>query len=498
MGTGDECPAYYGLGLARAIARRPPRWTATRRRELGCRRGRGAPHGSDAVDRPRPRTEHAHGLGIDEDTLTELYLAAAATVSRLAGSGRRADWRTARHLERAVIAAFRHEALGHWKSINAQKRRADRHAVSFDSERDGASHNPLERIFESDPRDELVARDWLAQLRGQVRDFWEPIILEGAQHKEAGDRLGVNKAQRQALYREGIEHLGRFRSLLEEGKVCQLRASAIVDLRAGTADAVTAERASAHLDCCLTCALQYDKQASALLRGILHLFPWPIIGRGVAWARELPVGRAAETAGGAGGVLLFGKGAAALCAGAVAAGVCATEFGVLPNPLRPPAEHEKSADSQKRSHPRRAATGGLTAALPPARSATTTTASDPASSASAGTKNTQQTAPRSRTNTATDDEAAAINEFDAEQAALRTKPKSSDNKPTATAARRPTGRQSSEFTAEPQTASSSASSASSASSSTEFSAPADSTSSSSGGSPSGGGSATSSTEFGGP
>ena len=70
--------------------------------------------------------------GIDRETLDELYLSAAATVSRLAASGERTDWRTPRHLERAAIAAFRHEALAHWKTVNAQKRRGDRDAAPFD------------------------------------------------------------------------------------------------------------------------------------------------------------------------------------------------------------------------------------------------------------------------------------------------------------------------------------------------------------------------------
>lgn len=280
--------------------------------------------------------------GIDRETLDELFLSAAATVSRLAASGERADWRTPRHLERAAISAFRHEALAHWKTVNAQKRRGDRDAAPLDPERDGASDDPLNRIYEPDPREELVARDWLVQLRGDVREFWKPVILEGVEYKEAGDRLGLNKAERQAMYRQGIEHLGRFRRLLEEGRVCQLRAPAIAAYRAGTADAVTSERARAHLACCLPCALVHDAGASALKRGILHALPVAAVGRAVAWVRELPLGRAAETAG-AGGAILFGKSAAALvCAGAVAAGVCATEFGLLPIPLRsdrPQQEH---------------------------------------------------------------------------------------------------------------------------------------------------------------
>lgn len=292
-------------------------------------------------------------VGIDRETCEELYLSAAATVSRLSAAGERPDWQTPRHLERAVIAAFRHEALAHWKTVNAHKRRGDREAASFDPEHDAAADDPLNRLFEPDPREELVARDWLAQLRGEVREFWEPVVLEGVEYKEAGDRLGVDKARRQALYRDGIEHLTRFRRLLEEGRVCQLRAPAIVAYRAGTADAVTAERARAHLASCLPCALVHEAGASALKRGILHALPVAAVGRAVAWVREIPLGRAAETAG-AGGAMLFGNSiAAVVCAGAVAAGVCATEFGPLPNPFdRDAPHHERRASSREpRSRP---------------------------------------------------------------------------------------------------------------------------------------------------
>jgi DNA-directed RNA polymerase specialized sigma24 family protein len=298
--------------------------------------------------------------GIDRETLDELYLSAAATVSRLAASGRRADWGTIGHLERAVIAAFRNEALAYWKTVNTKKRRGDRDAAPFDPDRDAPSEDPLNRLYEPDPREELVARDWLAQLHGEVREFWEPVILEGIEYKEAGERLGVDKARRQALYRKGIEHLSRFRQLLEEGRVCELRAPAIRAYRAGAADPVTAERARAHLACCLPCALVHEAGASALKRGILHALPWAAVGRAVAWVREFPIGRATETVG-AGGVVLFGKSVAAvMCAGTIAAGVCATEFGILPNPLDRDRPHQERSASPR--EPRSPLTAGVSAA----------------------------------------------------------------------------------------------------------------------------------------
>jgi hypothetical protein len=267
--------------------------------------------------------------GIDADTLDELYLSAAATISNLADSGSRHAWQTARDLERAVIAAFRHEALSHWKIVNAQKRRGDRDAVAFDPERDGASRSELELILESDPREELVARDWIVQLHGQVRAFWEPVILDGVDYKQAGDRLGLSKAQRQAMYREGIEHLGRFRALVEEGRVCQLRAPAIAAYRDGTADPVVAERARAHLDCCLSCALTHEPRASALTRGLLGVLPWPAMTRAIARLRDFADSHPSETTGGIGGALLTGKAATVLCAGAVAGGACASQLGLV-------------------------------------------------------------------------------------------------------------------------------------------------------------------------
>ena len=384
--------------------------------------------------------------GIDRETCDELYLSAAATVSRLSAAGERPDWRTPRHLERAVIAAFRHEALAHWKTVNAQKRRGDREAAPFDPERDAPADDPLNRLFEPDPREELVARDWLAQLRGEVREFWEPVVLDGIEYKEAGDRLGVDKARRQALYRDGIEHLTRFRRLLEEGRVCQLRAPAIAAYRAGTADPVTAERARAHLASCLPCALVHEAGASALERGILHALPVAAVGRAVAWVREIPLGRAAETAG-AGGAMLFGKGVAVVvCAGTVAAGVCATEFGVLPNPLDRGAPHHESRASSSRE-PRSTPVADV-AAVP----STTTQANDlaasaaPASSASppsaepttAGSGETRQQAePRTSADAQRLDPFAA--EFDFEGAApsdADAEQQRSERRPRASAARR--------------------------------------------------------------
>jgi hypothetical protein len=62
--------------------------------------------------------------------------------------------RRRRHHAPDKVAAFRHEALAHWKSANALKRRADRDAVPLDLGCDGSGDDPLEKIFQSDPRED--------------------------------------------------------------------------------------------------------------------------------------------------------------------------------------------------------------------------------------------------------------------------------------------------------------------------------------------------------
>jgi hypothetical protein len=354
--------------------------------------------------------------GVDDETLTELYLEAAALITRLAASGQRRDWRVRRDLERAVIAAFRHQALSHWKAVNAQMRRGDRDSTPFDPERHGAADDALARIFD-DPRDELVARDWLAQLRDQVRTFWEPVILEGKQLKESGDALGLTKAQRQALYRDGIEQLARFRALAAEGLTCQLRAPAITALRAGTAGPVDTERAQAHLACCLACALVHEPGASALTRGILHVLPWPALSRAPLWLRGLGGSRAAETAGGA-GTLALGKTVAALvCAGALTGGICTTAL-ILPGAL--PTHRQRAAASMPQPRRHTAASAqrpAATAAATPVPSATRT---PPPRHASPPTSAGSSTAAANSSSAATRDEVPAANEFDFETAVGRT------------------------------------------------------------------------------
>jgi hypothetical protein len=195
--------------------------------------------------------------GIDETTLTELYLEAVEWVSRHAAERIRSGWRRREHLERAVIAAFRHLAFKHWRTINAQKRRADRDAVELAPELHRHSRDAYAQLAETDVSDQAVARDWLAQLRGPVRDFWEPVLMEECTFQEAARRLALSKAEGQMLWRNGIEQLRRFRSLHEQGLVCALRAPAIAALRAEATDAVDVERAQAHLVCCAPCRLAY-------------------------------------------------------------------------------------------------------------------------------------------------------------------------------------------------------------------------------------------------
>ena len=303
--------------------------------------------------------------GIDRETLDGLYVEAAAKVARIAGSQQRRDWRTRRDLERAMIAAFRFEAQHYWRNVKAEKRRGDRAPVPFDPDEHAEGEDLLARIFDASPHEELVARDWLAQLRGEVRAFWA-LLLEGVSFTHAGERLGLPYRECQALYRAGLEQLGRFRALQESGKVCQLRAPAIAALRAGTADDLTAERARAHLACCLSCALVHERNASALRRGILHVLPLPAVVRALARVRDLVGDRAAEaaTAGGAtgvGGAFLLGNGTttALLCAGALAGGACVVGVGPLPSPLHTHHAHHAArrlASTATRSVPATATT----------------------------------------------------------------------------------------------------------------------------------------------
>lgn len=312
--------------------------------------------------------------GIEEETLKELYDEAVTTVAQLAASQQRRDWRTRAHLERAVIAAFRHQAQHHWRHFNAMKRRGDRDAVEFDADLHGATDEVLTRIFDVNPHDALVARDWLAQVDGDVRDFWR-LLIDGASFRQAEEELGLTYAECKVHQRVGLEQFARFRTLQEEGKVCQLRASAIAAYLAGTADAPTAERAEAHLACCLACALVHDQKASAVSRGLFHLLPVPLLARTFGRLRDLVGDRAAEaTAGGAsvgGGALLLGNGAATavLCAGALAAtgGACVSGLGPFPT-LFPSSHHERPARAHAdvaRHAPTRAPNTSTALTVPP-------------------------------------------------------------------------------------------------------------------------------------
>jgi len=241
-----------------------------------------------------------------------------------------------------MIAAFRFEAQHYWRNVKAEKRRGDRDAVPFDVDEHAEGEDLLARMFDAGPHEELVARDWLAQLQGEVRAFWA-LLLEGVSFTQASERLGLSYRECQVLYRAGLEQLGRFRTLQAGGMVCQLRAPAIAALRAGTADELTAERARAHLACCLPCALVHEKNASALKRGIFHVLPLPAVVRALGRVREIVGDRAVEaTAGGAtgvGGAFLLSNGTttALLCVGALASGACAV--GIAPFPSLAHAHH---------------------------------------------------------------------------------------------------------------------------------------------------------------
>lgn len=397
--------------------------------------------------------------GIEEETLKELYDEAVTTVAQLAASQQRRDWRTRAHLERAVIAAFRHQAQHHWRHFNAMKRRGDRDAVEFDADLHGATDEVLTRIFDVNPHDALVARDWLAQVDGDVRDFWR-LLIDGASFRHAGEELGLTYAECKVHQRVGLEQFARFRTLQEEGKVCQLRASAIAAYLAGTADAPTAERAEAHLACCLACALVHDQKASAVSRGLFHLLPVPLLARAFGRLRDLVGDRAAEaTAGGAGvggGALLLGNGAATavLCAGALAAtgGACVSGLGPFPT-LFPSSQHERPARTHDvaRHAPTRAPNTSAALTVPPVM----TTAARPPAPAGSGAR-TEPKARRSEFGSAPAKHRSAGAMTTAQAREFDPESQSGSTSPTATAASTATA--SSTSTSSPASTSSSSSS----------------------------------------
>ncbi|MEJ7894462.1 MAG: hypothetical protein WKF94_17665 [Solirubrobacteraceae bacterium] len=237
-------------------------------------------------------------------------------IARVAASGQRPEWRSAKDLEKAQIAAFRHQALDHWKRVNAQSRTGDRTAVTFDPERHASPDAPMERLF-AQPDLHAIQRDLLAELSDPtLRAFWAAILSDAVSFKTAGDRLGLTKAQVMARTRAGRFAFAAYLDRRETGALCQERCEDIVALRAGTVDDLRAERAEAHLESCYACALVHQPHSGAFERGILGIAPIGILLRLATRAGEVASVPATRwTEAGAGARLVAGSLAALTVAG---------------------------------------------------------------------------------------------------------------------------------------------------------------------------------------
>lgn len=215
--------------------------------------------------------------GLDADTLDSCFGHGAAVIARVAASGQRPEWRRPKDLEKAQIAAFRHQALDHWKRINAQSRQGDRLAVAFDPERHASPDTPMDRLFEQ-PDLHAIQRDLLAELAApDLRAFWGVVLGEAGSFKTAGDRLGLTKSQVMARTRAGRSAFASYLDRRETGELCRERSGDIVALRAGTANDVRAERAEAHLESCYACSLVHEPHIGAFERGILGVAPIDVL-----------------------------------------------------------------------------------------------------------------------------------------------------------------------------------------------------------------------------
>lgn len=254
--------------------------------------------------------------GLDDDTLDSCFGLGAAVIVRVAASGQRPEWRSAKDLEKAQIAAFRHQALDHWKRVNAQFREGDRTAVAFDPELHASPDAPMDRLFEQ-PDLHAIQRDLLAELADpELRAFWGVVLEDAASFKTAGDRLGLTKAQVMARTRAGRSAFAGYLDRRETGELCQERCKDIVALRAGRADAVRAERAGAHLESCYACSLVYEPHLGAFERGILGVTPIGLLLRFATRAGEVASVPATRwTEAGAGARLVAGGLAALTVAG---------------------------------------------------------------------------------------------------------------------------------------------------------------------------------------
>ncbi len=333
MGAGAESAPAGASGQATSgtgmPARRAKEAKGERRpRVLLARRGRSWDAQEVAEHLMSCRAQMLCGLkrktpwaGLDVDTLDSCFGHGAAVIARVAASGQRPEWRSPKDLEKAQIAAFRHQALDHWKRVNAQSRKGDRTAVVFDPERHASKDAPMDRLF-AQPDLHAIQRDLLAELADpEVHAFWRVVLEEAASFKTAGDRLGLTKAQVMARTRAGRSAFAGYLDRRETGELCRERCEDVVALRAGTADDSRAERARAHLESCYACSLLHQPHVGAFERGILSVTPVGLVLRLMTRAGEVasvPATRWTEMGAGA---RLVGSSLAALTLAGSGAGI---------------------------------------------------------------------------------------------------------------------------------------------------------------------------------
>lgn len=305
--------------------------TERQARVLLARRGRSWDAQEVAVHLMSCRAQMLGGLrhkmpwaGLDADTLDSCFGHGAAVIARVAASGQRPEWRSPKDLEKAQIAAFRHQALDHWKRVNAQSRTGDRTAVAFDPERHASKDAPMDRLF-AQPDLHAIQRDLLAELSDPaLRAFWAVILADAVSFKTAGDRLGLTKAQVMARTRAGRSAFAAYLDRRETGELCRERCEDIAALRAGTADDFRTERAGAHLESCYACALVHQPHSGAFERGILGVAPIGLLLRLATRAGEIASVPATRWTEAGAGVRLVSGGLAALTVAASGVGIEAT------------------------------------------------------------------------------------------------------------------------------------------------------------------------------
>lgn len=355
IGTGETLAAAASVQATNGagMSTTNPRAVKPRRgnRVLLARRGRAWDPQEVAEHLMSCRPQMVRGLGrktpwagLDDETLDSCFGHGAAVVVRVAESGQRPEWRSARDLEKAQIAAFRHQALDHWKRVNAQFRQGDRLAVAFDPERHAPQDAPMDRLFEH-PDPLAIQRDLLAEIVDpELRRFWSAVLGDGASFKTAGDGLGLTKAQVMARTRAGRATFTEYFERRDSGALCRDRGADIVATRSGAADDARVERAEAHLESCYSCALVHEPGSGAIERGILGVAPIGLALRLATRAGEVasvPATRWMEA----------GVGARLVTAGLAAVAVAGSGAGIDSATEDPPVERASPAPAERRAAP---------------------------------------------------------------------------------------------------------------------------------------------------